>query len=270
MKLLRTLCPLVTYVLVLGACAGTAHANLFVNGSFENTPLPAGASTTTAVSVGAGTQVSGWTTTLGDGDAGKGNYFAGTAHTNDTWIPTPAQNGNYFVQLDSRPNSGTYSIGNSIYQALNLTANTQYSISFYFRSETGNTNSVLTKMTAYVGLDSQGNVPVNATGYNSIAAKTFTSPSLIDASWNLATLNFSTTTAGLYRFTFLDGASSPTVTGGTNAQTVDSNASLDNFTLDVVPEFAHWAVFAGFGLLVVGGKRLRRGSPGEANATMAA
>lgn len=240
---------------------GSVHANLITNGSFENTPLPTGASTTTSVSVGAGTSISNWTTTIGDGNTGKGNYLAGTAHTDNVWIPTPAQNGNYLVQLDSRPNGGTYSIGNSIYQSLNLTANTSYSLGFYFRSETGNSNGNFTKITAYVGLDSQGNVPVNAAGYATIAAQTYTSPRAIDTGWNLATLNFRTgATGGLYRFTFLDGALSPTITGGAAAQTIDSNVSLDNFDLEVVPEFAHWAVFAGFGLVVVAGSHLRRRS----------
>lgn len=236
----------------------TARANLFVNGSFENTGTT-GVTPTTVVNVAAGSQIPGWTTVAGDNPAGGtfGNYFAGTAHNNATFnfIPTPAQNGNYFVQLDSA-NGGAfnYTRGNSIYQALSLTANTKYQLTFYFRSETGNTTNVLTTMTAYVGLDSQGNVGVNAAGYTSVAAQTFTSPQTVDTGWNLATLSFTAPTTNTYRFTFLDGATSPTKTNGG----IDSNASLDNFDLEVVPEFAHWAVFAGFGLLVAGGSRLRR------------
>ena len=41
---------------------------------------------------------------------------------------------------------------------------------------------------------------------------------------------------------------------------VDSNAAwIDNVTVNAVPEFAHWSVFAGFGLLVVLGAGSRRG-----------
>ncbi len=252
---IRSICTSASLgALIAFASVGSVHANLFNNGNFENTPLPAGAAPNTAVNVGAGTQIANWTTTTSNNPNGGtfGNYFTGTAHTNNTFIPSPAQNGNYFVQLDSaNANAFNYTLGNSIYQALNLTANTQYQLTFYFRSETGNTNNVPTTATAYVGLNSQGNVGVNATGYNFIAAQTFTSPRNIDTGWNLATLNFSTTAAGLYRFTFLDGATSPTRTNGG----IDSNVSLDNFDLEVVPEFAHWAVFAAFGLLVAGGSR---------------
>lgn len=250
----RSTFPCALCAVVCFGAVGIARANLFVNGDFENTPLPANASPTTSVGVGAGTSISGWTTTLGTGDTGKNNYFNGAGQTTNGWIP-PAQSGNYSVQLDSRPGSGTFTLGNSIYQSLNLTANTAYALSFYFRSETGNTTGVPTSVNAYVGLNSQGDVPVDAAGYNSIAAQHFVSPVTVDTGWNLATLNFRVTTAGVYRFTFLDGAQSLTNTGYPAAPAEDSNASLDNFQLNVVPEFSHWAVFTGFGLLVAGGNR---------------
>ncbi len=256
MPLSRFIFPCTLCLLISFSAVGVTRANLFVNGDFENTPLPANASPTTSVGVGAGTSISGWTTTLGTGDAGKNNYFNGASQTANGWIP-PAQSGNYSVQLDSRPGSGVYTIGNSIYQSLNLTANTSYSLSFYFHSETGNTTNVLTSVNAYVGLNSQGDVPVNAAGYNSIAAQRFVSPVAVDTGWNLATLNFRVTTAGLYRFTFLDGAQSLTNTGYPAAPAEDSNASLDNFQLNVVPEFSHWTIFAGFGLLVARAGRRR-------------
>lgn len=248
--------PCALCALVSLSAVGIARANLFVNGDFENTPLPANASPTASVGVGAGTSVSGWTTTLSTGDTGKNNYFNGASQTTNGWIPA-AQSGTYSVQLDSRPGSGVYTIGNSIYQSLNLTANTAYSLSFYFRSETGNTTNVLTSVNAYVGLNSQGDVPVDAAGYNSIAAQRYVSPVAVDTGWNLATLNFRVTTAGLYRFTFLDGAQSLTNTGYPAAPAEDSNASLDNFQLNVVPEFSHWTVFGVFGLLVAGAGRRR-------------
>ena len=253
--------PLVFAALVTLAEVGTARANLFVNPSFESGTVPAVNGVTAFGALApnaANSPIQGWGSTIGTGNAGTSNYLAGRTQTADGWIPA-AQNGNYSVQLDSRPGGGTYTIGNSVYQALNLTANTSYSLSFYFRSETGNTTGTLTSVGAYVGLDAQGNVPVNALGYVSIASQRFVSPVAVDTGWNLATLNFTTgITGGLYRFTFLDSPQSLTNTGyATAAAGADSNVSLDNFQLDVVPEFSHWAVFGVFGLLVAGGRRLR-------------
>ncbi len=283
-------------VLVMLGTVGSVRANLFTNGDFENTPLPSGtpyggsgtatATTTSAVDVGAGTNIAGWTTTLGNGDAGAGNYFAGRSQTAAEWIPS-AQSGNYSVQLDSRPGSGTFTIGNSIYQSLNLAAGS-YQLTFYYRSELTNTTGVPATVGAFIGLNSGGSVGVNATGYQGIG-QTFTARSdqaagtagnNIDPAWNKGTLNFSLSAAGIYRFTFLDGVTGALNSGnGTNTISTsserggfsdDSNISLDNFDLEIVPEFAHWAVFAVFGLLVAGSRRLRHLAPPAGGTTRVA
>jgi hypothetical protein len=238
---------LVGSVLSLGT-AIQAKANLIQNPGFENTGAT-GVTPTTAVAVGAGTQIPGWTTTVSDAP-GADNYIAGTNQTVDNWIP-PAFEGNYCVQLDSVAGTGTYTVGNSIYQAVNLTANTNYSLTFNYRSEAVQ-QSQAAFVNVYVSLDSKGNVPQNPTNSFYIVAMNFQTPNANgnpDTSWSQATLNFNTgSNSGLIRFTFMTASgTSVNITGGSD----DNDVSLDNFNLVAVPEFSHWAVLPAFCMLVI-------------------
>jgi hypothetical protein len=239
---------LARFVLFCGAPT-PANGNLIQNPSFEDTGTT-GVTPTTAVAVGAGSQIPGWTTTL-SGASGADNYIAGTNQTGDNWIP-PASDGNYSVQLDSIAGTGNYTVGNSIYQAVNLTANTSYSLTFDFRGESVQ-QAQQAFLNAYVSLDSKGNVPQNASSLFYIAAANFQTPNSNgnpDSLWSHATLTFNTgSNSGLIRFTFMTvGGTSVDNTGGTD----DNDISLDNFNLVVVPEYTHWAVWPVFGLLVIG------------------
>lgn len=237
-------------VLFLGVAA-PAKGNLIQNPGFENTGAT-GVTPTTAVAVGAGNQIPNWTTTV-DTAPGADNYIAGNNQTADNWIP-PASQGIYSVQLDSiaGAGTGTYTVGNSIYQAVNLAANTNYSLTFDYRSEAvPQTQAAF--VNAYVSLDSKGNVPQNPTSSFYISAKNFQTPNANgnpDTSWSQATLNFNTgSNSGLIRFTFMTASgTSVNNTGGSD----DNDVSLDNFNLvAVVPEFNDWALSPAFCMLVI-------------------
>ena len=228
--------------------AAPARANLIQNPSFENTGAT-GVTPTTAVAVGAGNQIPGWTTTVSDAP-GADNYIAGINQTVDNWIP-PASQGNYCVQLDGIAGPGTYTVGNSIYQAVNLTANTNYSLTFDYRGEAVQQTQAAF-VNVYVSLDSKGNVPQNPTSSFYIVAMNFQTPNANgnpDTSWSQAVLNFNTgSNSGLIRFTFMTASgTSVNITGGSD----DNDASLDNFNLVAVPEFSHWAVLPAFCMLVI-------------------
>ena len=232
------------------AAPAPANGNLIQNPGFENTGTT-GVTPTTAVAVGAGSQIPGWTTTV-SGASGADNYIAGVNQTGDNWIP-PASEGNYCVQLDSIAGSGSYTVGNSIYQAVNLAANTTYTLTFDFRGESVQ-QAQQAFLNAYISLDSKGNVPQDPSSLFYIAAANFQTPNANgnpDTSWSHATLTFNTgSNSGMIRFTFMTvGGTSVNNTGGTD----DNDISLDNFNLvAVVPETTHWAVWPVFSLLVIG------------------
>jgi Protein of unknown function (DUF642) len=239
---------LVGLIFFLGA-ATPAKGNLFQNPSFENTGTT-GVTATTAVAVGAGNQIPDWITTIGT-SSGTNNYIAGNSQTTNNWIP-PASEGIFSVQLDSIAGTGSYTVGNSIYQAVNLAANTNYSLTFDYRSEAVQQTQAAF-VNAYVSLDSKGNVPQNPTNSFYIVAQNFQTPNANgnpDTSWSHATLDFNTgSNSGLIRFTFMT-ASGTSVNNTTGSD--DNDVSLDNFNLVVVvPEFNHWAVTPAFCLLAI-------------------
>jgi hypothetical protein len=240
------------------AMGASSKANLIQNPNFANTGST-GVTPTTAVAIGAGNQIPGWTTTVGDAP-GANNYIAGNMQSMDNWIP-PAFTGTYCVQLDSiaGQGSGSYTLGNSIYQAINLTANTQYSLTFDYRSEAVQQTQAAF-VNVYVSLDSKGNVPVNPTSSFYIAAQNFQTPNANgnpDTSWNHATFNFNTgSNSGLIRLTFLTvSGTSVNITGGSD----DNDISLENFGLvAVVPETTNPLVSSAFCSLIVAVHAWRR------------
>jgi hypothetical protein len=257
---------LVCVVLFL-AMADPVNGNLIQNPSFENTGAT-GVTPTTAVAVGAGNQIPNWTTTV-SGSSGADNYIAGNMQSANNWIP-PASQGTYSVQLDSIAGSGSYNVGNSIYQAVNLTANTNYTLTFDYRSEAVQQTQAAF-VNAYVSLDSNGNVPQNPTNSFYIVAKNFQTPNANgnpDTSWTQATLNFNTgSNSGLIRFTFMSASgTSVNITTGSD----DNDVSLDNFNLVVVDEFSHWAISPAFCALVIAVHIWRRKRVARTRSTYAA
>lgn len=214
-----------------------ANANLLTNGSFES---PGAALTTDYVGVGSGNAITGWTTQAGNGPGGN-VYYAATGNT-AAWLPN-ASGGNYFVQLDSTTQcctSGAYTVGSSIAQSFNVTAGFTYLLTFNINNEVNSAGQ------------SQALVSFSGPGYATANDQSFTvfqqpgnGTTKANTLWAAESYTFTATATGLTTLKFTDGP-------GCN-----NNVSLDNVSVEVVPEFSHWAVFAGFGLLVVGFRRGR-------------
>jgi hypothetical protein len=204
-----------------------------VNGDFEQ---PGSALTTDFIGVGAGTQITGWTTTLSTTGVGPNNYYS---HTNSSasWIPNP-ESGSYSVQLDS--NNALGGNGNSIFQTVSLTAGRSYTLTFWIHSETQ------TNITP-------SSVILSVTGATNFTNQTFSAPGQIGTSkttaWTQATFNFTMTASGNETITFTDAPGNLTT----------NNVSLDNVDLEIVtPEFSHWSIPAFFGLACIGLEIRRR------------
>lgn len=219
--------------------AGSARANLIINGDFEN-PGPALTNNYTVISTNT---IPAWTSTAGNG-VGPGNYYNATNST-ASWIPNP-QNGNYCVQLDSSTDIALYTVGATLSQTITLTANTPYVLSFFMSAEvdTFDVNNVR------VGVTSRIDVILNGGGFtnqNMVNAATGTTGFLAsyngnpkaspEQSWVEWTLVFTPTVSGDVTITFQD-------VWVNNSSS--SNAALDNISLIVVPEITHWSVFAAF------------------------
>ena len=228
-------------LLTILALVGTrvhVEANLLSNGSFEQ---PGASLTTNYVGLGS-TSGYGWTTQVSNAPGGAGNVFYAAANNTASWLPNPS-NGNYFVQLDSTNQSGSgYTVGSSIAQSFNVTQGTTYHVSFDLNNEVGGSGT------------SQVLLSFNGAGYQTANAQAFTISQTAgngtnrgNTLWSTESYTFTATSTGLTTIKFTDGPG------------CSNNVSLDNVSVEVVPEFSHWAVFAVFGLVVTGGsRRLRR------------
>src|ERR1700730_3937852 len=221
--------------------AGSARANLIVNGDFEN---PGPALTNNYAAISANT-IPAWTSTAGNGP-GAANYYNATNST-ASWIPNP-QIGNYCLQVDSSTVKALYSVGGSISQTVSLTANTPYVLSFFMSAEVATFDENDTSV--QVGTTAQINVLLNGGGFtnqNMVNPATGTTGFLAswngnpkaspEPSWVEWSLVFTPTVSGNVTITFQD------VWVNNSAS---SNAALDNINLVVVPEVTHWSVFAAF------------------------
>ena len=229
-------------------CASTpAWANLFVNGDFEINP---GTGTDNARDFGT-SGLTGWASTFSD-NASHQNLIAGANRGPNTvgWVPTP-QSGQFNVQLDSSQGVANYSIGNSIYQSVNLMANVPYTLTFAYHGETVKLAGDFAAIHALISLDS------SPTNFLSVNYFTYNGYSLdgrpgVDPGWSLASVTFTPTQDGLYRFTFLDGGSAPGVFSGTR----DNNMAIDNVSLEAdlsaIPETSTWIGLGLLGTLALG------------------
>lgn len=228
--------------------ASLASANLFVNGGFENSPssglLPQSPGW---VDVGAGNRVDGWTTTL------SGNVISGNRNLlynlqQDYWIhlPTPIQ-GTTALQLDSAQGpGGFYNQGNSVYQTVALAANQNYVLSFNYRGEmlrpAGDTGTL-------------GFLIANTNDLNTYIQSGMVSTEA-NSGWSSYTLYFSTSVAGDYRFTFIDGVTSVGSTFATSnfSGDNDNNMIVESLLLDftMVPETSTYIGFGLLGLMGIG------------------
>ena len=221
-----------SFLLGLVAAVGMvlqANANLFTNGSFES---PGSALTSNYVGVGAGSQITGWTTGIGNG-SGANVYYAHSGST-ASWIPN-ASNGNYCVQLDSTTSS-SFTIGSYISQTVNLVAGQKYILKFDLNTEVGSGGGGTASLT----------LNINGAGYNTGGNLLFTAsnPANVtraNATWDSQSFVFTATGSGATTFKFADAPNN-----------CNSNVSIDGVVLDqFVPEFSHWSVFAAFGVAIV-------------------
>jgi hypothetical protein len=219
--------------------AGSAQANLIVNGDFEN-PGPALTGNYTVISTNT---IPAWTSTVGNG-VGPANYYSATNST-ASWIPNP-QNGNYCVQLDSSTDIALYTVGATLSQTVTLTANTPYVLSFFMSAEvdTVDVNNVQVGVTSRIDVILNGggfanqNMVNSATGTTGFLASYNGNPKASpELSWVEWTLVFTPTVSGDVTITFQD-------VWVNNSSS--SNAALDHISLIVVPEITHWSIFAAF------------------------
>ena len=217
------------------------RANLLTNGSFES---PGSSLTTNYTDVNSGTSITGWTTKISSNfgfPSSDGSVFYAATNNTAAWLPTAA-NGNYFIQLDSTSQCcGNYSVGSSIAQSFNVNQGVTYRLTFSLNNEVNSSGA------------SQALVSFTGSGYHTANDQAFTisqtagnGTTKANTLWSTESYTFTATGTGLTTLKFTDGP-------GCN-----NNVSLDNISVEVVPEFSHWAVFAGFGLLVAGGQQLRR------------
>ena len=213
-----------------------ANANLFTNGSFES---PGSTLTSNYVGIGSGSQITGWTTGVGNGP-GANVYYAHSGST-ASWIPN-AQSGNYCVQLDSST-GGAFTIGSFISQTVNLVAGQKYTLSFGINTEVGAGGGGVASMT----------LNISGAGYNTGGGLLYTASNLADVSranagWDPQTFSFTATGSGATTFKFADVPNNCGV-----------NVSIDGVVLDqFVPEFSHWSVFAAFGVALIALRNGRR------------
>ena len=236
-------------------CATSALAqNLFVNGDFEINPgVSSGSSRTfNGTNAQATGGLDGWFSTLSQGGVSTpSNYIAGANRppfAATYWAPVAAS-GQYSVQLDSASGTAGYSIGNTIYQTVSLTANVPYVLTFAYHGETVKSPGDVSTLRALISLESS---PANFLSTNVFTYDGYTpnggdtgNPRTGDPGWSNARVVFTPTTSGDYRFTFLDG---------TGPQ--DNNMSLDNISLmadlSAIPETSTWVGLGLLGALAAG------------------
>jgi hypothetical protein len=214
----------------------TARANLLINGDFEQPggtidPNPPG-----YVGVGSGTQITGWTTAIGNGSSP--NVFYSNNGSSNASIPN-AESGSYCVQLASTTGTA-FTTGSSINQTLQLNSATTYSLSFWINSTA---NGLLLHSSI---------IDYSITGAGLNFSRTATAQSALlpnkGQSWTQVTFTFNSVSIGNVKFAFTDDTSN-----GANS------VSLDNVDLEVVtPEYSHWSAFAIFGIACVALETHRR------------
>ena len=229
-------------------CAATcAHAQTFQNGSFEQH--------TATGALGSGSMaITGWTTQVGNG-AGANVYEASTA-TGQTWVP-PAENGTYVVDLDGSQNANDAAFlgdgsaltpkRDSITQTFTL-APGRYNLSFWINNEVGNskggTSGALVLLSGV------------ASGGLNFAEYTVTNPANATAAtstWKNYTDTFTVTNATApITLTFADDNNSALAN-----YTSSSNISIDNVSINTVPEPSTWAML-GLGVAGAGVMAARR------------
>ena len=234
--------------------ATPAWANLFANGDFEENP---GIFSNQARDISAPGTLSGWNTTLGVNlTSSHQNLLAGRDRdisTNVGWIPVP-QSANFCVQLDSSQGNPNVVIGNSLYQSVNLLANVPYTLSFYYHGETVKLPGDAASVHALISLENAPGAYLFGSTNNFFTYNGYSTDGTpgVDPGWSFASITFTPTADGLYRFTFLDGGASPGVFSGTR----DNNISLDNINLvgdlSAIPETSTWVGLGLLGAFAVG------------------
>lgn len=231
-------------VVFLGSAVGV-RANLLVNGSFEN---PGSAVTTTYANVAGSSAFTnaGWYAVAGNGNSPAVYYAASNGGA--SWIPN-AQSGNYCVQLDSTQDTN-FTVGSSVSQTFNIAQAGSYRLSFWINTEVGGGKGG-TSGTDVILVSGVGRSVLNGVEY------VVTNPANVDravAQWLNYTVDFTVgaNQTGNYKLTFTD---SPNSALNNYPRT---NVSLDNVSVDLVPEFSHWAVGALVGTLPPAWSALRR------------
>ena len=269
------------FALVSLAAVSTTRANLVTNGGFDSVTYTAtdathplttlygefGTGTGSHLTVGswstagynfvyapgtgdAGTQANGANAGVAkqapgqyNGADGYGNtYLFGNNNGSANGLPATSPSGGNFIAAD-----GDTTYRGAITQSISgLTVGKTYQVSFYwgaaqqegaqFTSATTNSWSVSLINTT------------DGTKTQTFTTSTVNVPNKGFSGWMLQTFNY-TATATTETLSFLAG-------GAPNGQ--PPFALLDGVSLDVVPEFSHWAVFATFGLLVAAGSRRGR------------
>lgn len=237
--------PLLFCLLSL-ALAPVAWGNLIINGSFEFVGpapgTPASTYTTDYAAISANT-LYGWTSAVSS-EPGAANYLS-TTNSSANWIPNPFT-GNYSMQLDSSQTANAYAGGNSLSQTISLAAGTQYHLTFYMSAEAARGVSTTSTL----------NVILNGGGFSNFttsftATATGTDTKATTGDWVLQTLDFTLSVSGNVTLTFQD-IYTP---NGTS-----SNASLDNISLDVVPEIPNGVAVGAFCFALVLMRKLGRAS----------
>jgi hypothetical protein len=207
-----------------------ASANLLANGDFES---PGSALTTTFVGVGNGTQITSWTTTVGNG-VGANVFYSANGNANLS-LPN-AESGTYCVQLASGTGATT---GSSIAQSFNVQAGGSYTLSFFINSQAN-----LPLGVSNIRYTLSGAATANQTAATQVAPL-FPNK---NQPWTNVTFAFTATSTGSVNLNFQD---QPFL--GTNS------VSLDNVSVNpIVPEFSHWSAIAIFGLGCIAFEQRRR------------
>ena len=205
--------------------------NLITNGTFGEPGL----GSITSVPFGT-TTPTGWTYTIGNA-SGADDYYAQYGQTTNDWIPwAPTGAGTYSVQIDSASATVQGTPG-SISQTVNNLQAGAYQLTFSMSGEANMPNDGLHPLTSSLELlvvgQTSGLTYLSGTYSNTQSAYGLSQAATV---WSTYTVTFTTTQTENLEITFEDVAASES-----------NNFSLANVSL--VPEFSHWAAFAGFGLV---------------------
>jgi len=224
----------------------SARANLISNGGFETAPsgFTGGDVGVTAGTAGSSsTSIPGWTAIAGNG--ASPNVYYNQAGSGASWIPTPIE-GTHDVQLDSTSSASSFTAGSLIYTTTPITLNPggYYSLTFSIATEVGAGKGGTSY--ADVGLFTTNNGTVGGTMETVEVSGTYSTVngaagSTSTTSWTTYTINFHYIPVGgsTNNLAFLGFEDDP--------KSGNSNISIDNVSLNVVPEYTHWAVFGLFG-----------------------